>query len=94
MIEICVPCIKIDINPTKNVSTLKSIVYVEQNSNIGNLIDEQYNKKNCRPNLVKELGNDDHTTATDRFNLDKHNQQMAELETAELILPPEIDFND
>lgn len=91
--KLCETCIKTEINPSKPLSTIKSIIYVEQKSNIGKLIDELYVNKSCRPNLVKELGNDSYKTATDRFNNEQHNAKMEELKNTPLILPPDIEFD-
>ena len=89
--ELCIPCIKPEINKPV-ISKIKSLIYIEQNSNVKDLMDSYYNK-NCRPNLKAELGNDSYKTATDRFNINDHQKTNEQLVNIQPIVPEIINFD-
>ena len=91
LINPCTPCVKLEINKPV-ASKIKSLIYIEQNSNIKDLMDSYYNK-NPRPNLRIELGNDSYKTATDRFNIYDHKNINEQLTNIKPIVPEVIDFD-
>ena len=54
---------------------------------------DSYYNKNCRPNLKAELGNDSYKTATDRFNINDHQNTNEQLVNIQPIVPEIINFD-
>lgn len=91
MNNICPPCIIKTDEPTQNIGVANSVVYKKRKDNLGNLLDEEFNKKETDPNYFINSGNNDFKTATDRFNVNSYNKMAEELINLPLDLPPELE---
>lgn len=67
--------IKPKINKQKSDTIIHSIPYKDASNNINDVIKSVFVKE-CRPNLLKEFGNDNYYTATDRFSKTIHDKEM------------------
>lgn len=90
--NLCAPCTSDLVE--RITAKAKYLRYKNQRSNLSDLVENEYFKKNCRPNFQEEMGNNNWETATDRFNKEDYSKMINNLMKEEALRPPELEDID
>lgn len=90
--NLCMPCTTTLVE--RITAKAKYLPYRVQKSNLTDLVENEYFKKNPQPNFQIEMGNRHWSTATDRFNLSDYEKLVNEIETEPLMIAPQLEDID
>lgn len=91
--NLCPPCGKEELIKRVNAKA-KYLKYKVLTSNLDDLVENEYYKKNCIPDFQQQMGNDNWKTATDRFNKEQYEELKAILDEAPRLEAPTLEEID